>query len=120
MADLVRSVVINGVTMSAYKMRVEILRHIFDTEVLPHGLCRINVTCSVSSLVDELWLSNVYSEASECSSAVCPSKVRTNYFKILTVELQKSEVLTQLQQYMQRAMNKRTTKCCIAITENNE
>lgn len=120
LADLVRSVVTNGVTMSAYKMRAEILRQIFDTEVLPHGLGRINATCSVSSLVNEVWLPEVFTEISECSSAVCPSKVRTNNFKILTVQLQKSEFMTHLQYCMQRTLCHRSIKCCTPITEYND
>ena len=76
--ELVCNIVSHGVTTSAYKVRADILRLVFDTEVLPHGVCTINVTCSVSSLVSEVWLPAVFLEISQCSSAVCPSKIRTN------------------------------------------
>jgi hypothetical protein len=50
--NLVRHIVTKGVNLSVYGLRAEILRLVFDTEVLPHDVCRIGGTCSISCLVN--------------------------------------------------------------------
>lgn len=106
-----------GVNLSAYRLQAKILQLVVDTEVLPYDVSRINVTCSVSCSVNDIWLESMFTERSRCSSDLCPAKVRINTFRTLTVQFSNSETVIDLERAVNQALQQRTTNCCTPITE---
>ena len=107
----------SGVNASLYKMRVNILKDIFTVDKLPHAICRINAVCSISELVNKVWLSPVITELSACSSDRCPMPVRTFTHPVLNVHFNAHRGIDQLEEALLTSIQGRTTKCYSAFAE---
>jgi len=75
---LVRQIVHKGVNVTAYKLRAQILRLVFDSEMSPFRMRKIDATCSMSFMVNNVWYFPTSLENSVCSSDVCPKNKHTH------------------------------------------